>query len=499
MTGKKYLSVGLMVSLVILAAVFFTLAINKRFAPGGELEVTQLAGAKTWLMERFLPDFRLGAQGKDANGIYRELTGQPVEIGLSLPRKFQQLSVEMTYANANVPVVSLGLESGPDNKFDFQTVENKILERLQADPSWKVVQEEGTWLFQRQTVKKFDSVPSFLSELPSDRVAQIDYNLQPYFRLGNYQPSQKEITIKNTLRGSHQILTYIKNEPLDFTFSLQDINRADGPDPVSVSVYKDDELLLEKGLSDDGLVSATDPTSPTRSINLNLPNLAEGVYRIEFSADDDVVINEIHTRQSKIVFLNKLYLIGNEEYSGDLPGLNLAPTTVYSDGHEVDGYTSHYRGLQEIKINGAVLNIDQTHREYIHRETGQINTGSYPISLPKNDILLTSTGVFSFRPEQFFDPNFYPLDTNGSLSGVDYIIANYSSPVQKNGLLTASVNFDLAKGYFTGNDIRLEIGAPDVSPSNPLKIYQIKVKLMGEKLSWTQIISMLFHLNSPHE
>ncbi|MBI3626716.1 hypothetical protein HY224_01575 [Candidatus Uhrbacteria bacterium] len=476
----------LLVTFIVILAV----VISRKAVFSGQLEIVQAAGQKTPYLDQLLPTDRAQTIPKDSHGQFRVVIGQPVYFDLRPPRSFDQAEVELTYqANQNL---SLGIARGPDNQFDLKPIDNSTLDEILNDSHWTSQNEDNTYFFQNATAPvKFKDLSDFLNSMPvKSRIGVLNYNLQPFFHIQDYQPSAHDMIIDRSMRGYHAILTYIKNEPLQFTFRIQDINRREGEDHFEVLVYHNDDLIYNNQLDDDEITGNTGPVTPPRQLHLSLPGLPEGVYKIILNCDDDIFIRQIKTRQSKVVFANTLYLTDNAEYHDGFPDLRTDSTTVYASAPILSAYTSHYRGLQTLKINGAEVQLNQTHTETATAVTAAV-AQPYPVQSPKNDVKFSGRGVFAFSREAFFNPNFINLEGSDG-ADLDYIVANYTPPEPLGDLKTAHVNFDLTQAYKNDDKIRLILSAPQISKDNPVKIYKMKVVLTGEPLSWSDLWEKLW-------
>jgi len=63
------------------------------------------------------------------------------------------------------------------------------------------------------------------------------------------------------------------DKALGTQLTVQDINRHDNPDPLRVIVSHQDKIIYQFDLPDDGYISAADPATGPREVNLYLTNI----------------------------------------------------------------------------------------------------------------------------------------------------------------------------------------------------------------------------------
>lgn len=475
-------------------------AINHKLA--SNFTITQIAGQKNVYVSQIVPMDRTLPPAKGPNNqLYQRIIAQPIYWDIQPPRSFDTLEIKLEYKNVSVPVVFFGLQRG-EEQFDLKLIQNLNFDQVLADQSrWSIIQDGDIYLLQNFQNKpvRFNTIEDFATSVPklsSAKISTVNYNLTPQFRLANYVPSEQTTIYNKSLRGSHTILTYIKNENLSFSFILQDINRKDGPDPVSIYLYRDDTLLREYHLDDDSNTEhAGQPSSP-RTINVFRSGLAEGVYKLVLAVNDDIFFRQIKTSQSKFVFQNALYLTDNFEYKSAFPDISTSSSVIYSNAVKLSAFTSHHSGLQTLKVAGQSLSLSDTHSQVNLNVANELFQpyiqDNYTIFSPLNDIKLTGKGVFAFTVESFFNPMFLPLDFSApKLDRLDYIIGRYSPPVV-NQNQTVQTSFDLHGAYQKDGKFRVSLSAPDVFRQSPIDIYKITFNFSGQPISFIEPLSRFF-------
>lgn len=371
---------------------------------------------------------------QDSNFVNKKLSsqkiiGNPVYFSLRTPRKFKKAKIifKYRYNKENIKVIEAGMLTDKIIwRYDLQPIENKIINQLSL--VWDVMKKNGTMLLYRN--KEYDNIDEFLNNLPNrDEVALYNYDLKKEFLLDNYFGQNIETDYNIFLRGSYQFLTYIKNENLDFNFIFQDINKNKDSDPIDLYLYYNDCIIDSIHIADDGIINKN-------NARFNLANLPEGIYKIEIHANDDIITENIVTKQQKLSFINKIQLF--KQGKSDI--------RLWTDSKEVHIKTIYPDSLQIVKLGEKEIKIKETYKQF----SSLLNGNPYvEIRLEKDGIVLAGDGVFSFNENGLINSNFKKVDSKLDISkqGVNYVFARYDIPVENNNWKIAEANFDLTKAY----------------------------------------------------
>jgi len=244
---------------------------------------------------------------------------------------------------------------------------------------------------------------------------------------------------------------------------------------VEVIKQVDGEKIFSGELPDDGIEGVTGVFQPEQSLSIVIPDLEEGVYRIELKGNDDIAISKLITAQHLLVFARNLFLIDNEEYFNDLtPGSK--PTNLFAKASTITFKTSHPSGLQKISLDSHSLEINELNRNFKYLN----DSGIIKINVPKNDLAINFDGFMAFSESQYFNPfpdNIIGIKNNSDINLLDYLIAEYSSPKKENGWLVKSNTFDLNRLYKDkNNNVRFRLSAPGLNETGGIiNITNIKV------------------------
>jgi len=288
-----------------------------------------------------------------------------------------------------------------------------------------------------------------LEQVLKDPSPDCIFSVAPYVNfkgVGTIDTNASADTISSIrLRGKHELYTYIHNETLSLSVSKHDLNWYEGEDELNITVYSSSgEIVGSMSIPDDGQNSATRTAGNIQTEVLEVPGLRKGIYHIEFTANDDIVIDELRSAQDKLVFGGKMFI--------------LSPADIYVGSGKrfsLKFMTLHDEGLQEITIKGN----DRTYHTKLDKKNKWVNiklppsSSPYHILIPRGDIKVESDAYFAFSQEAFFSKDectvvpLYDTMSKEQGSSVDYIIV----PLQKEQVVfypyrntTAHTYFDLS-------------------------------------------------------
>lgn len=336
--------------------------------------------------------------------------------------------------------------------------------------AWDATESDGLLFLQRE--KKYDTVSAFLDNLPDrEQIAVYNYTPASDYLIPAYASSSETEALTIALRGSYQFYTYIKNEDLNFDFGLVDLNLNRDSDPVAINLYYNNALIASRRLDDDGIAEESGVASDLRQVEINEPNLPEGAYKLEFKANDDIITKEIITKQSKLAFINNLRLAdsGNDNI------------VLYTDSSELHAKTTNPAKLQTIRFDGGGLEIKETYRQY----DAYPDASTTKVVLAQDDVYLSGDGVFSFSRSALINPAFKKVKASLDINraGINYVLAGYMVPADKDGWSIARAGFDLTGAYRENGQYSFIISIPGLKGDDNIDDYvevgEIKVELQG--------------------
>lgn len=303
------------------------------------------------------------------------------------------------------------------------------------------------------------------------------------------------LLINNTLRGGHTLWTYVTNAPLEMTITKQDLNWYDGPDKLVIEVYSlNSELKGSAIIPDDGNESKTKNLGPLQHESLKIEGLEPGAYKLELKGGSDLLIRGIEINQAKLVVDSAIYLTGmNPAYFED--GLAFDPVRLYTKNFttgQVKFRTWHNPGLQQISIQGngfeTEVDISKVQTDF----SISLELGDYQLSIPSQDVLISSEGYFSFTPDSFFLPQRCKvIDLKYDLAwlreSTDYLIVNYRdyiTPVEDNGWYVAEATWNKEDLFIEDDKLSFCFNVPHLSITEesmrviPIDWIEINVKIL---------------------
>lgn len=425
-----------------------------------------------------------------------KIIADPVYFYLFTPRQFTAAKINLTYKNLDpekYPVVELGiLVDKLTGAYEFAPLQNNVIDKLLAQ--WAVI-KDGDILFLQRT-KKFASLNDFLAaDVNRSEIALYNYDLARPLVIPNYAAASSTQTLP-ALRGAYRFYVYINNEPLNLNFAFANIN--DGtPVTAGVNVYDaNNQGILSQNLAADG------------TLKIFKRGLTAGVYKVEVKADTGTITKKITTTQSRLAFINKVWLA--------------AGAVLWSDNYKIKAENTDPATRAVVDFAGQKTAISQSYKQFnltaIATSSLAIATSTsnespkkmaaesvYQITIPSGGYLLESDGVFSFASAALFNPDFKKVKAGLDLNGINYIVARYQPPVIDNqsGYQNATAEFNLESAFREFNRYAFVISVPgletaadiqgiDVAPDGQaaiaaqspavLDIKNIKIKLTGKSL-----------------
>lgn len=453
-------------------AVFFVLFMA--VVPGGKITYSHGFEGNNSFIGNLTPIDRVKPDGKT-------IIGDPVYFSLYTPRAFNDSKMTLKYKRrgdlSDAPIIEVGvLVDAQSWRYDLLPIENKIIDEISL--SWNTIREGDVVLLQREnnatSFKKFDSVKEFIDDLPRlEEIALYNYDLKTDYVLDDYFKSEELKQNFYSIRSSYEFYTYIKDEDLDFKFTFLDLNKNKDMDAVDILVYYRDEIIDSKHMEDDGNFNDDGKVGNSRDLELKIPGLPEGVYKIEIRANDDIVTKDISTKQQKMAFVNNVWLA--DEGSKDI--------TLYTNSNILNVKTTNPASLQKIYFKGETLDLNETYKQFSVKSA----SSSREMKLNKDGVILAGLGVFGFSDSDLIDPRFKKVDSNINVDedGINYILADYNSPLLDGEWKVVEVEFDLSRAYREKNKYNFVISVPGLKPeeiNNSLEIGRIKFDLTGTNL-----------------
>jgi len=442
--------------------------------PSGNITYSYDFDKNNFFISKLSPNTRVGEIENDKQRIIAD----PVYFSLRTSRKFNKAKLGIYYKSNNTdrPIIETGvMVDGTIWRYDLKPVQNKIIDELCN--SWNII-EDGDLLF-CQKENNFSTIDEFLiSTTSSEKIALYNYKLDRDFILADYSTSTVERIIDISLRGAYQFYTYIKNETMDFEFSFLDMNNNKDADRIDINLYYNDLLIDTRHLDDDGNNLDDKKESELRKIELRIPNLPEGVYKIELRVNDDIITREIKSKQKIISFINKIN-IDNDGTKNIF---------IYTDSQRLEATTIYPDNLQTIKVGNTEIAVSESYKQFSSvLEASVASSGLHQIILEKDGLVISGNGMFSFSEDGLVNPKFKKVDENLDLTNVklEYILADYKSPENIDGWNYSRVDIDLSKAYREDRTYSFILSIPGLKIdvlNDFIEIDKIEIELEGDTL-----------------
>ncbi len=448
-------------------------------APLGQKVVRLEMGETSPFLQRLLPDERVSEVLKEQGDAFVIIKDEPVYFTLTPPSgNFSQLTLELKIDPQQTPLVELGLlRDIAAQSFEFKPVANKLLEDL----SWtRHALQDGLTLF----AKDDRMTAEYFSAAPPDRsvVATYRANLSTPYRITNYVPLGSEQVFDVSLQGSHELLTYVKDEPFFFATTYTDLNRTTGRDDGFVKVFNEaGDLMLQEMILDDGNVTEDGSVSGRVTATLQGNEWPEGVYRVVLSGTSDIMWRSLATTQRYLVVKNRVFV-------GDVANYLSATqaTTLYTDGKRLTFETQRAEGLQTLVVGDATVQLSTVQEKVIHEVSA---SGIVAITSPVSDFRVTGEGKYAFSRESFFNPDPLTINafTNLDEANVQYVVALLPEVREESGWRTATVTFDLTGAALENGAYKFAISVPGVhEEGGQIRVHEITATLSRSPRTFPQ-------------
>ena len=456
--------------------------------PSGERVVHYEMGDVSPFVQRPLPDERVSELATRNGDDYVTLLDEPVYFSVTPPPgNFETVKLELAFDPGGTPTFEIGgLKDVAAQAFDFQPLSNSLLEDL----DWTRHDLGGRLaVFSRDP--QSETYQTFL-ETPPDRSSVATYraDFPTPFRLASYTPLGGRQKFDVSLRGPHELLTYVKNEDFSFDIMYTDVNRTYGTDDGFVRVYDENsDLMTEFVIHDDGNIYDNQEPSERTTLKLGGRDWPEGVYRIVLSGTSDIIWRALETSQRYLVVKNRVFI-------GDDVGFLPTPraTSLFANVERISLETQHTEGLQTISAGGSLIIVDEVGAKYSTMVPG---TGVVELKSPVGDVKITGEGKYAFSRQSFFDPDPMALTafTDLESSTVEHVLANLAPVREVDGWRVASAEFETSTLAVENGAFKFALSAPGIHDNlGQVSVHAIKVTFQKSHVSVHENLADLKHL-----
>ncbi len=437
-----------------------------------------LTGSQTGLISDIYPGDRVGNLKNDDNGqLVLPIKNDGSYFDVTLPLlSFDNLDLSLElYRPESVSEVKLGIPRGANQHFAEVLLSQEYLDDL----DWDYIADGDLLLWQKE--RKYESIDEFLNSPPQGEITAVHPTAPtPQLFLPSYQTNTSLKKLPTSLRGSHALFTYIKDEPLQFSFEKEEIG-----DPLP------DEPKLARVLNFRGQEITKLDLSQNASYSFNIPNLDEGLYRIEFSLGESIVISNIETTLSKLVSKNQIWLYG---FEGDVK--------IDFEGQNLSALANTDEALQEIIIDKKIFTLNTSQkREQIYQSFREVlDDGNAKITLQQGDVKLSGSGYFSFtelhqnfNPEPDYTFQLLPETEDEKFSEASFALARYMPNIENHGdYIINSYSAPINSLYADEDEIQFSIIIPGISKTcEEVDLKNISVTLKRPPLNFEAIKELI--------
>lgn len=455
--------------------------------PSGARVVVYEMGDTSPIVQRLLPDERVSELRDRRGDKFVALLDEPVYFSVTPPPgQFESIKIQVAFDPDSTPTFEIGaLKDVAAQAFEFKPLANNLLEHL----DWKRHDlDSGLAVFSKDSQSQ--AYQTFLTA-PPDRAEVATYRAiypTPY-RLASYRPLGSTQKFDVSLRGPHELLTYVKDEDFSFDIVYTDVNRTYGADDGSIRVLDENgNLMTEVPLHDDGNIYGNQEPSQKTTLQLFGHAWPEGVYRIVLSSTSDIIWRSISTSQRYLVIKNRVFI-------GDDVGQLAVPkaTSLFTNAQRVTLETQHREGLQTVAIGDRSMVIDQVGAKYATLTPAGVNE----LKSPVGDIKITGEGKYALSETSFFDPDPVPVTafTDVEATGVQHVLANLAPIKFVGGWRVASADYELKSLATESGAYKFALSAPGVHDSlGQVAVHAITVTFEKPRSSSAELVNEFKHL-----
>lgn len=363
---------------------------------------------------------------------------------------------------------------------------------LELDPKEEYLKPENKNKMRKWVNYNYNNIDDFLNgfsdTVKNNKVCYLNVeNLGDKNLLDDYTPSDKMQTFDKPIRGFQVLETYLDSEELNFNFDYYDLNQESKKSDFAIFVYKDDEKIAEKKITDDGNSSGDQKESEIKTIELRANDLPKGKYKIYLDANDDIIVKAISTTQKYWAFLDKINFYDADSGFEIFSNANLLQFEANSNNalQKVAIFKEKIYGKNDDTMNSQKeLNIVKTDKIYSYAQVKSISK----INFEKGGLKIKfNNGLLASSLESIENLSNYNLINLINFAKIenedcDYIISDYFTNFsEKNGSAKSSAVFDVSdfKKDNKGNiEILFNFPGYKRANSDDIKMKSINLKYM---------------------
>jgi hypothetical protein len=433
--------------------------------PFGEISYQTDFSKYYYFISDFSPLERLQA---NAQKIKRIIVSEPVYFFVRPPRAFETVAVTAHFTNP-ASLIEIGIcRDQTAWNFERQPFYFEKLEQLVKSQNTLIEKDLILW----QKEKKYDSISDFIKNPPrAEDFALYNFNITPSLLLPDYTSLPEPKMYSLGIRGNYILLTYSNGDPIEMNFSLKNTSDSKTSQTVTFNLYNTKNEVIESEKFNFPLNDQQPNLIFEKKIKTK--NLIPGAYRLEFIAGNDFVTENVTTTQSRLAFLNRLWLTDASR----------THFSMFSDSTNIQVQTLNPKSVQTIFVGGEKIDLTETYKQFSHILKNQ-NREIKEIKLEHDDIIIAGDGVFTFASSDIINP--FPRQfTNKTIlekSDIDYVLAHYQ-PIGSQAPYTRTVVFNVSPSCHDRRGLPFIIAAPDIETQEPVEVTSLDITFKGRTLS----------------
>lgn len=426
------------------------------FLPSKNLAFTYNFQEDSDLVSPLTPWYRLSPieeiDGKRVQRMNEDLVYFDVQIPKWFYRWLNTVTITVTFRNPDHPFFHLG---GRVSGFLDRPLENKMLDQLK----WPAIRRDETVLFQKNPV--FSRIEEFLENPPQDKkiVTHLTTVDLPTI-LPDYRKSSTITRIERTLAGPQTLWTYINDETLTLNILVE------LPEGAPDSKIRIVEAAKSKTVHEKTVLPGKNNAAIT------IPDLPEGVYRIEFMGSPLLRIRRIETSQHLLVFSGTLFSVDDDR-----------ETSLFVKNGSTLVVTAKHRNIPSIQVGGRTIPFEENVKLKV-ADLGETER----ITIPTADVTIETDGWIAFSNDLLFVPrpaNVTSLKEGLDLEAYDFILTLVPNSTTKNSWTESQVSFPMKQLLRDSKGkIRFRLSAPGLGvKGRSIEISSIKVQLFNPRVT----------------
>jgi hypothetical protein len=462
----KYAKLLMILPLLLVAYVLYLNIINfdfpneeedsSYFIDIGGLNDTQGSARLTGPMERVSERITYSVNG--TNVTYRELNSSLIYLQVNNVSidDHSKVKVEIRFKD-EFPFgynFKVGCKNSTGWSYDWRTVYNPL--HFQVDSSFFEIGNNSEYtIYSTEPVNstKID-VDEFFHSPPENSVIATEGEIGINVFSASVNSGKDSLFVNCTLRGDHTFYTFADDGSFELTLKKQDLNLYNGEDELKIMLYgQDGTIVANSSIPDDGDTTNSSAKGATQTINISLPEIEKGVYKIVLESADDFTIRDMNITSGNLVVEDNVF--------------SVSPCILYTrhlEGGYLDLITYYQSGLQDVKIGNTTIPIKE--KNIKNRVLIQPSQKIYDVTCPAGNLKVVSAAFFSFTDNSYFEPFRCQVISIGNDPGqiksenVDYIvIKNLDNKRDADGWIIANATWDLNEIYLGENTLNIVLNA----------------------------------------